>query len=491
MILAKPQQPILDDGKHWEADKLERKKVADYLTPLVESITQPFVISLASDYGTGKTFFIKCWRKDLEAKGLACVYFNAWETDFSQDPLFAFIAAIKRELSPLMGADSKFNDAVKKAGGITLKKALPLGLKALLRFAVGNDVAKEALDITKISEEDLAKAADGFAEERLRSQQSAEGSISEFRTYLAAAVAEMVEKKPSEHQKIVVFVDDLDRCRPDYAISVLECIKHLFSVPGLVFVLSIDDKQLHQAAKAVYGPGIDSDGYLKKFIDWRFNLPKVKRREFIEFLFEKLELGKLAVLQGTGNFNDAAALKRVFSILSDSLNLSLRQVEQLVTDINLYLRILKSNEIVFDQVLSVVVSLKAKHPVELERFVYGQRNACEVIELLPNSIGQNPLIQFYGSLSRFHIIVAAWFLNSTQVEALGLGANAQRVSTPGDGSAMSSHSPEYRDAIARIGEEGVKEMHRYWTHIAQSHDIYNISLGQLVYQRLEQIERFK
>lgn len=198
MVLAKPQQPTLDDGKHWEADELDRKKVADYLTPLVESITQPFVISLASDYGTGKTFFIKCWRKDLEAKGLSCVYFNAWQTDFSQDPLFAFIAAMKRELAPLTGAGTKFNEAAKKAGGLAAKKLVKIGGKALLRLAWGGGAAADFLEATKINEEDLVNAVDDYAEERLRSQESAERSLDEFKTYLATTVQELVlEQFPS------------------------------------------------------------------------------------------------------------------------------------------------------------------------------------------------------------------------------------------------------------------------------------------------------
>jgi hypothetical protein len=480
MVLAKPQQPILDDGKHWDADKLERKKVADYLTPLVESITQPFVISLASDYGTGKTFFIRCWRKDLEAKGLSCVYFNAWETDFSQDPLFAFIAAMKRELGKIMGADTKLNEAAKIAGGLVAKRLAVIAGKAGLRAVLGADAARDALDLANINAEEIVEASAKYAEDRLRAQEAAEKSLLAFKAYLTATVLELVADKKGAHKKIIIFVDDLDRCRPDYAISVLECIKHLFSIQGLVFILSIDDRQLHQAVKAVYGPSIDSDGYLRRFIDWRFKLPKVKRREFIEFLFQKLEIEKLAVFQESRGFNDIGVLKRTFALFCDSLDFSLREVEQLATDMNLYLRLLKDNETVFDEVLAIVIALRSKHPVETEKFALGTSDAFDIIGLLPPSIEKSPLMQIYGTVSRFRVVVAAWFMNNAQADALGLSAQV-----------ILSRSPKHESAVAQLGEKGAKEMYERWKYLAQSCQLFNISIGQLVFERLEQVERFK
>ena len=490
-FLAKPKRPNLNDGKHWEADKLNRKKVADYLTPLIESITQPFVISLASDYGTGKTFFIECWRKDLEAKGLSCVYFNAWETDFSQDPLFAFIAAMKRELAPLTGADAKFNEAAKKAGGLAAKKLVKIGGKALLRLALGGEAAGDLLDATKISEEDLVKAVDDYAEERLRSQESAEKSLHEFKAYLTATVQELVAKKSDAHKKIVIFVDDLDRCRPDYAISVLECIKHLFSVQGLVFVLSIDNRQLHQAVKAVYGPSIDSEGYLRRFIDWRFRIPEIKRSEFVAFLFERFDIPRLKHFSKVQEFNDASALRRIFSVMCDFQALTLREIEQLSTDLNLYLRLLNDKDTVFDEVLGVIIALRGRFPNEIRDLAYGIKNAYEIVDLLPRSIDHSLFLQKYGSISRFHRTVVAWFLNSKQVNALGKGIDPA-VANPKLGASISlGPSPDYTAAVERLGPDKISELYGYWQHCAQTYQLYNISIGQLVYERLEQVERFK
>jgi hypothetical protein len=69
-------------------------------------------------------------------------------------------------------------------------------------------------------------------------------------------------------------VDELDRCRPDYALSVLEIIKHLFAVDRVHFVLGVNSKALENSVKARYGAEIDAKNYLKKFINLKFSLPK-------------------------------------------------------------------------------------------------------------------------------------------------------------------------------------------------------------------------
>src|SRR6185369_6936695 len=79
-------------------DKLERKVIADNLTRLVESTNQPFVMSIEAPWGWGKTTFINMWKTQLEALGHTCLYFNAWENDFVEDPLIAFVGEIGKIL---------------------------------------------------------------------------------------------------------------------------------------------------------------------------------------------------------------------------------------------------------------------------------------------------------------------------------------------------------------------------------------------------------
>ena len=77
-------------------DTLERKQPIEKLTNLVESTEQPFVLSVEAPWGWGKTTFIRMWKAHLESKGHICLHFNAWENDFVDDPLVAFLGEMRR-----------------------------------------------------------------------------------------------------------------------------------------------------------------------------------------------------------------------------------------------------------------------------------------------------------------------------------------------------------------------------------------------------------
>lgn len=108
------------------------------------------------------------------------------------------------------------------------------------------------------------------------------GSIKDFKKSLEQFIDKECENKP-----LVFIVDELDRCRPNYAVSILEQIKHFFSVKNIVFVLSIDKEQLGHAVKGVYGSDcIESDEYLRRFIDIEYSIPDPEPGKYLEFLYQ-------------------------------------------------------------------------------------------------------------------------------------------------------------------------------------------------------------
>jgi hypothetical protein len=131
MKLDKAKRPVVNGDYPWADDVLERKKLGEFLTPLVATINQPFVISLHASYGTGKSFFLERWREELKSQDFCTVLFNAWETDFSQDALSAFIVALKKGLSE--GSNKKFTSkfkALTKAVGNAFLPVLVKGRRA-------------------------------------------------------------------------------------------------------------------------------------------------------------------------------------------------------------------------------------------------------------------------------------------------------------------------------------------------------------------------
>ena len=125
-------------------------------------------------------------------------------------------------------------------------------------------------------------------------------------------------------------------------------IKHLFNVEGLVFILAVDVEQLRSTVSSVYGLKDTGEGYLRKFIDWQLNLPKPSAYKYAEFMFNSFNLeetGKFTedvnVITGRGN------LTKMIGMLANTYNLSLRQITQIFTDINLYVRSIPAKHLPF------------------------------------------------------------------------------------------------------------------------------------------------
>lgn len=106
--------------------------------------------------------------------------------------------------------------------------------------------------------------------------------MGEFRKELEKYVNEFCEKKP-----LIFIIDELDRCNPHYAVKTLERIKHLFNIPNIVFVLSIDKEQLSNSVRGYYGSDlINADEYLKRFIDIEYTLPDPNVDSFSKYLYD-------------------------------------------------------------------------------------------------------------------------------------------------------------------------------------------------------------
>src|SRR5690606_14014056 len=143
------------------------------------------------------------------------------------------LTALMGELKTLTktGAELKFKDTLKHAAVLT-KNIAPLVVKAVAdRYVDTNKVTDIIVGVTKGLSEVFEHEVQEYAKKKK--------SISDFKQSLSKFIENSSGGKP-----LIFFVDELDRCRPNYAVSILEQIKHFFSVPNIVFVLSIDKGQL-------------------------------------------------------------------------------------------------------------------------------------------------------------------------------------------------------------------------------------------------------
>lgn len=378
----------IDPNDPWHSDILERERFADFMTSVVAGIDQPFVLGLHSPFGTGKTTFMKTWQADLNNQGFRTAYFNAWATDFSQDALSAFLISLRGQLvSERQGSvkAEEFVSLAKKTGGFLRKRALPLIAEAGARILLTPEGAEEGKAmILGLQSDSVASFVGDLAGEAFAGQEQAQKSMEDFRVGLREIVETAVATKiapntgamkhkevspettEAQREKIIILVDELDRCRPTYAIEVLECIKHLFSVEGLVFVLAIDDNQLKFAVESVYGVNKESEGYLRKFMDWQVSLPKPTYVQFAKYLCTAF-----GFVEGESEDRGKQNIRplqiwRTFAVFSSAAELSLRQQERLMTEINLIVRSLPNLDELFLEALVAISILRfvPKAPID-------------------------------------------------------------------------------------------------------------------------------
>lgn len=338
----------------WSEDYLERKHIAQYLTKFLQSrysyqkTEAGFVMAINADWGYGKTYLLTRWAKELSHLGYPTVYFDAWQNDFTPEPLVAFMAKMDESLSEhfkvVPVAQRLMKEAVQKAAPM-LK---PVGMAvfgAAVKIATG--ISAERLisalndpdDLEEIDADDERKKGLKSLEQYL--SKAIQSSLQEHKTKSKAIAAfkgklkllvDALEKKKGIQLPIVFFVDELDRCRPDYAIELLEGIKHLFGVRGIYFVIGTNIEQLSHSVKAVYGEQFDGNRYLKRFFDFQFNLPEPIHENFTKYHFS---LGAIPtgvnLLDGLDveHYGEDAEMRNaiVFEIYASAFDLTLRDRE--------------------------------------------------------------------------------------------------------------------------------------------------------------------
>ncbi|MDQ7735797.1 P-loop NTPase fold protein [Halomonas sp. SpR1] len=292
----------------WEGDLLGRAEVAEFLQNLLENDNDDIkVVNIDSPWGTGKTFFLERWCKHLsDERGV--VYFNAWEKDYTGDPFISLVSAIRDQLKVQRSMSGDIEDTIKdfttKAKNIFLSTApglTKLVSKGLLKKLIAVEGEELAATLEAVTDEVADKAVEALI---VNSEKDHE-AVKQFREVFEKLVTEVSAEKSTENGSfpVYVFIDELDRCRPTYAIELLERIKHFFDVPGCIFIIATDTKQLGHSIKAVYGGGFDSFEYLKRFFDITYSLDNSDVELWVSANFDIPKNKGYNCLELTRNYN--------------------------------------------------------------------------------------------------------------------------------------------------------------------------------------------
>jgi len=335
-------------GEPFSNCKLGRQKYANVLTRIIDAYPSGFVLAINNKWGSGKTTFVKMWEQELKNNNYQTVYFNAWENDFENNPLTALMGELKTLTTE--SNEPKFKKALKNAATIS-KHLIPTLVKALADNYINTDSFKDAIV-------DVSKGVTDIFEKDVNDYSERKKNISEFRRSLSEFIANTSNGKP-----LVFIVDELDRCRPNYAVLILEQIKHFFSVPNIVFVLSIDKTQLGNAIRGVYGSDrIDSDEYLRRFIDIEYTIPEPEKGLYYKYLYNYFEFSiffksitRVKLRELTSDENHFLEMSE---LLFGDASVSLRQQEKIFSIARLALRSFQVNSYVIPELYIFLSYLK-------------------------------------------------------------------------------------------------------------------------------------
>ena len=293
MIKTRHEPLEVDSENPFEGDFLRREQICKRLTGFIEVSLTPFVLVIDAKWGDGKTTFIKMWRAYLKKKSFRTVLFDAWKSDFHTEALPALTYEIKGQLNLRKLCFKRF---LKRIQVNKIPKA------SLSTIPYIGRIVEVIFDVFKLKKNEIIENHSSYTE-----------VIDDFKKDL--------RKLTSKRDKpIVIFVDELDRCRPIFALEVLEKIKHIFDVEGLFFVLALNKEVLCRTVEKEYG-AIDADIYLDKFFD-KVTILENNREEFIKKIIYKSGVEIDEKLRGY--------FSKMFLHLSDAFDLSLRTQERIL-----------------------------------------------------------------------------------------------------------------------------------------------------------------
>lgn len=247
-------------------DEFSRKPIAEKIIRLLNSDIDVSPLIIDGKWGTGKTEFcfkLKNLIEDDSSNDYKVGYVNAFQADHANEPLLTLIA----EVAGFYGEDDDKRKSFIKNAIPYLRLVSGIGIKAIASLAFGKYAAnlpeefKEGLEAIEDGSDSLI---DQSLESLIKDQVEAEKNLATLKDALI---------KISAETPIILLIDELDRCRPDFSVMMLETIKHVFDVENVQIILITNAEQLKATIKHSYGSETNSHDYLYKFFKYQINLP--------------------------------------------------------------------------------------------------------------------------------------------------------------------------------------------------------------------------
>ena len=269
------------------SDFLGRDSYILSLVEILNALEGSFSIAIDGSWGSGKTFavkqtkmlidalnsgnpfsesetgkeIVKKWKQlnnstEVSIQPMITTYYDAWEHDDEEDPILSIVYEMMQE-----------NYCIDK---IPNKRDWPEILKNIANFVGKKKLATLIKNANSVV--DSVQGQDYFSSSK--NTENMRHIINDFIKSLL----------PEAGNKLIVFVDELDRCNPNYAVKLLERIKHYMQNESVVFVFALNQVELEKTVRHFYGPNFDACRYLDRFFDYRLGLPEVDLERYFAML---------------------------------------------------------------------------------------------------------------------------------------------------------------------------------------------------------------
>ena len=282
---------------HYLEDTIGRNDDLFYFVRILSGLNSGSAVALNAAWGSGKTFFVKqakmlidihnpnsdidieCLNEEeitsikkvydrynsgaeeYDMPKMATVYYDAWKYDDTEDPLLSMLYCIM----------NRFGESVPEDKVAVIKKFAKQSISTFssaVRYVTGINV-QEILETIK----NFAEAC----EDTVKEQKSNESLEKRINSFLNDVVLD-------DEEKLIIFIDELDRCNPQYAVKLLERVKHYFNHPKVIFVISYNKAELQHSIKTLYGSEFSADKYLERFFDYEFGLSTIDVEKYMDIL---------------------------------------------------------------------------------------------------------------------------------------------------------------------------------------------------------------
>lgn len=376
MKISLPPVKINDDESFSNnKDIFRRKDFGESLMSLFENTQEELVVALNAPWGEGKSTFIKMWQNNIklnqEEKRIKTIYFDAFKNDYQKDPFLAITSEIYSLCDMREESKKEFIENAKNVGKSLAWGAFKLGTKLTTAGLVDETILENgANDISSMFNNNI----ETLIENRIKNHEVNKNALDKFKSDL--------EKFIDNEKPLVFVIDELDRCRPDYALELLEQIKHLFSVKNLHFLLVVNSKQLEASIKSKYGSDINASQYLQKFITLSLELPK-KSTEYDDYNKTFMNWAIKEMLEENESIENEHLIKTIEEIVS-FYNPSFREIERVLSNIAiLHNMSLDSRFIQYHQVsMAFICYIKVAYPEVFQLIKYRKSTPDEIFKKL-------------------------------------------------------------------------------------------------------------